>query len=318
MSERTLTRTSVLAVTAIFAICLPHWPLSEGLARAQTPALGSAGPAISLHAWDILGTAVSRVPSHLSFSAGTWLALRGPSATLRGFEGEGEVDLARHRLTAHVVAALPLMERVSIAVDVPMLLDSDGDDPREIAPSWSQAAGAGLGDLRISAKVVFVRPRTHGFGVGMTQDLTFPTATGDQALVEASVTWRTRLVLDFARTGYGVSLNVGYLVRQAAEELEPAVGDELQLAVAVQFPLLGDTLELLASNQTRTLVDHPFSGDRATENTTRAGLRLRPFSNLVITAAGGMGFGSLLGSAPWEAALQIAWEPRPGRTGGSP
>lgn len=278
-------------------------------ARADLPRLGGGYSVMSPHAWDMLDTAGSRIAGHLRFSAGTWFALRGPSVAARGFEGEGEVELVSHQLIAHLYGALPLFGRVSLAVDVPLLLDSAGDDPASIAPSWSQVSGGGLGDLRLSAKVTFWR--SHGFGVAMTQDLTFPTATGEQLFGEASVTSLTRLVLDFSAGGYGVALNVGYRVREPAEELEPAVGDELQLAVGVQLPLVGDTLELLVSNQTRTLAAHAFADERATENTTRAGLRVRPFSNLVITAAGGMGFGSLIGSSPWEAALHLAWEPRP-------
>jgi len=290
-----------LAVTLLFGI----WGVTA--ARADNPKLNVDDFAPSPHAGDILDILATRVPGHLDYSGGAWFAYRQAPLVARGFEGEGEVELVSDQLVGDLQFALPLLGVASIGVNLPVLLYSSGDDPATVNPEWSQVSGAGLGDLRLSAKVRFWGGG-NGLGLGAAQDITLPTSVGDKLLGAEMPGGLTRLIFDYGCGGFVLALNAGYLVRKAATEFVPSVGDELVIAGGVKIPISGSGLELLLSNQTRTLVDDPFSGERATANSTRGGLRIRPFSNLVVTAAGSAGFGSLAGSAAWEGILQIGWE----------
>jgi hypothetical protein len=280
------------------------------LAWADNPAINTDDFLPSPHARDILDVNTTRAAKHLQYSGGIWFTYRQSPLVVQGFLGEGEVELVGAQLVGNLQFAMPLFGRASVGVDLPTLLYTAGDEPSQVNPDWSQLSGAGLGDLRLSAKVRFWGDGKRGLGVGAAQELTLPTSVGDKLLGSDAPTSTTRLVVDYQCTGFVLALNGGYLVRKAATDFTPSVGDEVLMGAGLQIPLLRDVLQLLLTNQTRTLASDPFAATRATANSTRGGLRIRPFRNLVVTAAGAVGFGALAGSAAWEGMLQIAWEPR--------
>ncbi|MFH1529683.1 MAG: transporter [Pseudomonadota bacterium] len=293
-----------MALVTIFCVC------AGPLAHAGNPKINVDDFQPSPHAGDILDTVTTRVGPHLGVSGGVWFTYRKDPLVAVGFEGEGEVALVGDQLVGDLQVALPLFGLASVGIDLPVLLHSAGGDPALVNPAWTQVAGAGLGDLRLSFKAKFWDNHNKGFGLGVAQDLTLPTSVGDKLFGADAPTSVTRLILDYQIKGFIVALNVGYLARKAAREFTPPVSDELLLGIGLRIPILRDRLELLLSSQTRTLVDSAFTGERSLATAIRGGLQVRAGSDLMIGVAGGAGFGDLAGSAAWEAMLHVAWEPR--------
>lgn len=301
-------RTKMFGKSAVVLMC-SMLVLAALPARAENPQINMDTYMPSVHAWDNQDILTTRIAKPWDFNAGLWLAYRNKALNIGA--GDEDSQLLQHQLVADIYGAIAIGNIFSIGLDLPVFFVSKGDKPAAVLGSLTQTEGASLGDLRLSAKIKFWKNDNKGIGVGLAQDITFPTATGDKMTGEDSLTSRTNLILDYHKSGWGLALNVGYLLRKNETAVVPTIGDELLLGLGVQIPLVCDTLELLISSSTRTLVGSPFSDSDSVGSALRGGLRIRPWKGLLITAAAGPGFGNLAGTAKWEAMLNLGWEPRP-------
>lgn len=282
----------------------------SSLARAQNnPNVNMDDFVPSVHAWDNLGVSSTRIDKGVTPSAGMWLTYRKNALSMQGAAGGAQV--LSDQLVADFTGAISLFGWASIGLDIPVFFMSNGDDPTALGANLVQADGASLGDIRLSAKVKFWDNGNKGVGLGLVQDLSLPTATGDNFTGEDTVASRTNLVLDYNKNGWSAALNLGYFARSDAEEFLPAIGDELLIGAGLVIPILCDDLEVLLTSNTRTYASDPFAGENYTAVNFLAGLKVRPLDGLVLTAAGGSGYGTMPGNPEWQAMLNIGFERKP-------
>lgn len=300
-------RTRLVTLFAVLAVALTAAP-----AYADNPNVNMNDFVPSVHAWDIGNILTTRIMPEFGISGGLWLTYRKNALNVEAPTATGESQLVSDQLVGDFYAAIPIAKILSVGVDIPVFFVSSGDDPSAVVSSLQQADGASLGDIRLSGKVKFWDNKNVGFGVGLGQDLTLPTATGDKFTGEDSLTSTTKLLLDYNKQGWSVAANIGYFIRKnESGTLEPEIGDELHLGLGVQVPLICDRLDLIATNQTRTFAGDMFATEAHTSSAFLGGLRVRPFMGLVLTGMGGASLGTMPGTPEWQAMLNIGWEARP-------
>jgi len=291
-----------------------RWLAMLNLAILASPAL-AANPEVNLndfmpsvHAWDVANIMTSRIAPHLKLSGGLWFSYRKDSWAIE--TPLGTTQVMSDQVIAEFYGALPLAGLVSLGVGLPVFLTAGGDQPGVGFGGFTQASGAAFGDLRLSAKLRFWKKRKKGFGLGLAQDLTFPTASGAKYGGEASVTWKSTLILDWGHRGWVVALNVGYLLRKNDYQVIPIIADELNLGVGLQVPLICDRLNLLVSWNTRTPAASPFSSQNAVGSLLLGGLKVRMWKGLHAGLIFGGGLGHLYGIPKGQISLNISWEPK--------
>lgn len=266
----------------------------------------------SVHAWDIGNILTTRIAPDFTISGGLWLTYRKNALSVAGPTVAGDAQLVSDQLVGDLYAAIPFAKIISVGVDIPVFFVSSGDDPSSVVASMQQADGASLGDIRLSGKVKFWNNKNVGIGVGLAQDISVPTATGDKFTGEDTVTSNTKLLVDYSKQGWSVAANIGYFARKnESGTLEPAMGDEMQMGIGVQVPIICDRLEALGTNLTRTYAGAMFESEAHTSSAFLAGLRARPFMGLVLIGMGGASLGTMPGTPEWQAMLNVGWEPLP-------
>jgi len=182
--------------------------LFAGPARAANPEVNLNDFNPSLHAWDVANIMTTRIAPSLRFSGGMWFTYRRDPWSVD--TASGNIKVLRNQVLMEFYAALPIADLLSVGFGMPINLHSSGDDPMGALGTFTKASGGSFGDLRLSAKVKFWKNKNKGFGLGLAQDFTFPTASGQVYAGEASLTWKTSLIFDYARKGLIVALNLGY------------------------------------------------------------------------------------------------------------
>ena len=144
----------------------------------SSPALAQKNPHInmddyvpSVHALDPLSIVTTRIQPGWTPTGGLWMTYRKNALTIAGETAEAQV--VKNQLVGEFYGALSLKGWASVGLDVPVFFVSNGDNPAGIADSLSQAQGASLGDIRLSAKVKFWDNGNKGFGMGLLQDVTY-------------------------------------------------------------------------------------------------------------------------------------------------
>lgn len=175
-------------------------------------------------------------------------------------------DLIEDRLDLHLLGSVAIFDSLEVGVDLPVTAwQSNGFDrlDREGFPDAHPAA-AGLGDVRLLAKVRLVSEEQAPVGVAIVAEARLPTGREDAFLGERGVMLAPRAVIE--RT-FGESFRLGfeggYRMRpDAGQYLQLYVGDELTLALAGSLrvaPTWTAYAELLAATPSRA----PFTSRSA-------------------------------------------------------
>ena len=294
----------IFPISLILALMLLSTP-----AQAANPEANLNDFHPSVHAWDIANIYTTRVAPSFKLSGGLWFTYRKDALRIAN-PGGGETQLISDQVVTDFYVAIPFANILSVGLNLPLFLTSSGVTPGAVFPDFTKVSGASLGDLRLSAKVKFWNNKNRGIGLGLTQDLTFPTATGATFSGERSVTSKTSIIFDWtSRSGIVLALNVGYLVRKNEEGLTPNIADELHFGIGAQFPLVCDRLDLFLTNNIRTPAASPFGSKYEVGSLLQVGLKVRVWKGLFISAMGGGGLGYMYGLPSMQFSLNVAWEP---------
>jgi len=179
-------KTMKLQLSAALFLALV-WTSSAAFAQ-NNPNVNMDDFSPSVHAWDTLGVGATRIDEGITPSAGLWTTYRRNALKVVG--GGTDAALIQNQLVGDFYGALSILGWASIGLDVPVFFMSDGESPTAVASNLSQADGASLGDIRVSAKVKFwdngngcgsfqstlLTTLRFGLRVGIMTDGTFPSA----------------------------------------------------------------------------------------------------------------------------------------------
>jgi outer membrane protein OmpA-like peptidoglycan-associated protein len=258
----------------------------------------------SVHAWDHANVMGTRIQDGLQYSSGLWFAYRKNAFSV---QGKAAGQLVSSQVVGDVYMGTSLFGWGSVGIDLPIFFATSGETA---ANGLVGASGAALGDLRLSLKGKFWQNGNTGFGLGLAQDITFPTSTGNNYTGEEGVSSTTTLIADYNWKGWSGALNVAYFARPDVKGFDPEFEDELRISAAIVAPIICDRLDVLATTQTRTPISEAFAGKEYVAMNVLAGARVWPFEKWVFTALGGSGVGTLPGNPSWQVMVNLGYEER--------
>ncbi len=276
----------------------------------------------SVHPGDLLGVQTSAMTEAWQFLAGAYFSYTQLPLRIVNEDGDNLFENVSYQFMADVLLGINLFSFLDIGVDVPVLMVGSGQEPPAASGLEKVKSGA-LGDVRLGLKGMFLRPDpTGGFGLGLAEDIAFPTATGRNFVGDDGFSFTTQLVADYYARGWRVALNAGYLARTKKVAIlpgeilpagaeSPKTYDEIVMGLGGQIPIICGMLEGMVTAESRTKATSPFSSQEVTALDLMAGMKFH-YKSLAVTAAGGAGVMKAVGSPKMRFALGVAYEPSTG------
>ncbi len=230
---------------------------------------------------------------------------------VRNADGDRIYNIVGYQASMHVFGAFGLFEFLEIGADLPIILGQSGDTIPTI-PSFNvgaASAGAGVGDVRLSAKLRFFETNTEaepgGAAMALVVEGFFP--TGDQDVYQGE-DWRvapTLVIEGITDTQHRVALNVGVTYRQETEFAGLSVGSTFDWGFAAEFvseyvhvvPEIRGSVVLTADQI--GLEEIPMEADLS--------LRFLPTEQLQIQVGGGVGLFQGFGAPDFRVLLGASW-----------
>jgi outer membrane protein OmpA-like peptidoglycan-associated protein len=253
----------------------------------------------SLHAGDTLAIRTANMPDKWGWGVGAWLDYGYKPLAI-----EDGPDLVTHLFLARLYGQLSFTDWLSVGLEVPLaVVNGPG------------ATNFALSDVRLGLKARILGGNGRGFGLALSQDLTFPTATKDIYVGDELVTGTTNVILDYSKSGWNVALNLGFRLKKPVDFVVNGLpvhtsGHQLLLGAGLVAPLVCGKLEALGTIEFRTALTNPFKSEYDNQIDLLAGLRGH-VNGVVLTAAAG---GSPLkgyGGPAVQGVLQIGYEGKP-------
>lgn len=252
------------------------------------------------------------VPPHLTPDAQLHVEYSNDPLVFEGTPGSADTEqraLVSDQLTAHLVAALGLFDRLAVFGTMPVHLVLRGERLGE-QPS---ATGAGLGDASLGGRVRITdagAPLAAAVELGVTASTGRIPAEHAGVAGESGATVSPRLVLQWTAGPLRLMGNAGMRLRRDKVIVGLRYSDDLTYGLGAQMTLIPDRLdaqlELFGASPTEDL------GDRArTPLELLAGCRLGLPFGLSASLGGGLGLLRGVGAPDARFALRVGYRPPP-------
>lgn len=252
------------------------------------------------------------VPRHLNVVAGVAASYASePFVRRDGVTQDGSVVLpgapvVRHLAQFEALAALGLFEFLELGVAVPVAIVDRPLEADLLARSFTYETAAGVGDVRLTAKVPLLRG-----DVAVAARLVTHLPTGDAENFLGTAYWMVTpsMVLAWAPGPLTISGELGYRFRQRSALPGFEQDDEIHVAAGITVPVVRE-LELIGETQLRVGAGGRELRANEVPWEVDAGVRIWPVRGLSIEAGAGTGILAGYGAPPFRAfvALRFATE----------
>ena len=214
-------------------------------------------------------------------------------------------DLLDRRWTGHFVAAVGLLDRLELGLDLPLIIDQGGDT--SLLPQMSSLSATMLGDVQIAAKGLIWAGEHFSSALSVTAKL--PTGDVDAFAGDdgVSVTSRAIVGLDVGRIR--TAMNAGYRVRKRAMVGDLEVGDQFVAGAAASAELWPRRLWAVTEAFLAVGVQDAGVAHRPAE--WLGGLRGQIFGPWSLSAAAGLGVTQGHGAPGFRGVFSLAYSPLP-------
>ena len=247
-----------------------------------------------------------------TWALGLWLHWAQDPLVIRA-NGE-ELSLVSGQLVGHLVPSVSFLPWLRLSLDLPVHIVQTTDN-EQVVPN-NDFAGAGMGDIRFIPKFSFLNQRlgdggepANGVALALVVPVALPTGDADRLQGE-EIRVEPRLAFDWATTdGWGVGLNVGYLIRASDRLLNIEVDDMITYGLAGRIPLVTDRLALIAEIAGE-MTPGTEGQEPASDPMEVLGLVRASINDWVLGGGGGIGLIEGFGSPDFRLFLQVGYEPR--------
>ncbi len=299
---------------ALFALCAALAALVLSAAPAAAQLAEPRNFPVERFRWTfartgVLGAEWAAVPEAGSWDLGLWLGTANDPLVLYREEADGsrtEVSsLVAQRTSAALLLSYTPWRRLELGLELPLVLAQSRDERAGGSTSMlSSIAGAGLGDLRLAAKLGLLRSGRHGLDVALLASLILPSGGGDDYRGERGVAFAPELAISRQLRRTRLAINAGYRARQNASLLNLAVVDELSGVLAVAQATSART-ELALGLSLATAAESPLSADNQDHVEALAGLTWDAPGPLLLSFVGGLGLQEGFGTPDWRGVLAL-------------
>ncbi|MCA9564640.1 MAG: thrombospondin type 3 repeat-containing protein, partial [Myxococcales bacterium] len=271
-------------------------------------------PTRSLGYWNATS---GMIAPHMGIEAGLLLNY-ADSPLVLGLDQSDDVaaEIVARQLQMDLVASIGLFDRLEVGLVVPVVLYQRGDD-LSLVPS-APDPGAGVGDIRIVPKVLLFSQATEddmsGFSASFLLNTFIPTGESENFRGE-DFRIEPRFALEYGiPTGdrtTRIALNLGYLVRPAADYVVLEVDDAITWSVAASIPIPSIPLSIVpeVSGEISPLADTFTVQESPAEATL--GLKYLINEMVLIEAGASLGLGEGYETPLWRGIFGVSYVHRP-------
>ena len=297
----------VVSIALAFATVL----FTTSLAQSQDFELNRFHPATSPRG-DYITVHAGNADLERDWAIGFWAHWSHDPLVIR--VGDDELSLISDQVAGHLVPSYSPLPWLRLSLDLPFYMLQNTDN-EEAVPN-NDFGGAGLGDLRFIPKFSVINRRLgepgetlSGPALALLIPVAFPIGNGNRLQGE-EIRFEPRLAFDYATyDGWGIALNVGYLVRPADRLLNIEINDMITYGLAGRAPLVRDKLAFIAevSGEMTPGTEGDYSASDPLE--LWGMVRATP-GDWVIGAGAGPGLIDGFGAPDYRVFLQLGYEPR--------
>jgi OmpA-OmpF porin, OOP family len=214
----------------------------------------------------------------------------------------------------HAGASLALWDRLLLSLSLPVALVQSGEAPSAGRFTFASPTSPQVGDLRLGARIRLVGEDGAPFQLGGSVDVHAPTAPASSFAGEPGVRLSPRVIAggEVARFVWSAALGLDFHAEPNPTTLTwgAAIGvrlgiDRAQISVEVSgaTPVQASFFDL--DPQTR------IARGLASNVELHAGLKVRVYRSLFVSAGAGPGLTDAVGTPSFRALGAVAWAPRP-------
>jgi hypothetical protein len=304
---RRLSSSSVVVVLSLLALASPSaaqdQPADERSFDVQLfhPPIGPGG-FITLDS--------ARVPGHKQFGLSLFTNYqRSPfSIDVESDRPElaGRFDVVHHQIASELTAAVGILDMFEVGVGIPLTLYLAGTDYTPMGQPDTKLTAAGIGDIRIQAKVHLgaVGPN-RALAFALAPGFTLPTGDGQKFLGEKTVTGWLKGIGELTADRLRAGLMFGFFGRGTTHNFKAELGNQLLYTAALEYRLHRDAALLGEYNGRVGSLEFVDANPSEIDIGMRVGLPHR----FALTFGGAAGLSKAIGSPQFRAFLGIGWAP---------
>jgi outer membrane protein OmpA-like peptidoglycan-associated protein len=231
------------------------------------------------------------------------------------YQNPGEHELGAvvsDQLFLHVAAGIGLWDRLGVSVDFPVALLARGENPTTPSTgTFRSPSGAGVGDLRLGARVRIVGRARSAFTLGVAGYLWLPTGQQSKFAGDGAVHGLPALVLAGESGRFAYAVNAGVALRSSRTFANTTLDHQLVFAGAAGLLLAERKLQVGPELYGSSVMAGSDAFQRGTTNLEGIlGARYR-VGAFVLGAGAGPGFTHGLGTPALRAVASVAFAPEP-------
>jgi len=209
----------------------------------------------------------------------------------------------------HLGVSVGLWRRLTLSVDLPLALITEGDSPSAGGLSVESPSGASLGDLRLGARLRLAGAPRGPLQLGIGGYVWLPTGNEDDFTGDGSVRGLPNVVLSGQASALVYALHGGILIRESKQFAETALGSEFAFGGGLGILVAEEKLQIGPELYGTTTLEDGFSRD-TTNLEALLGVKVR-VGPMVLGAAAGPGLSRGLGTPTMRGVLSLAFVPEP-------
>lgn len=247
----------------------------------------------------VLSVESGRVVPHREAVGAAWLGhANDPLVLHRLGDGRRVASLVGGRTSGALSAAVGILDRAQLAIEVPVILHQSRQSGAVTPPS---VTGFGFGSLRLVPKVGLLEAGRHGLDLAVLAGVNVP--LGGQDFVGSELAVQPELAASRSFGAVRLAANLGATIRDEATLLDARLGNELSAQVGAAYalaPRFGLPLEAGLALAAAVSASDPFGRSDETSAELRGYGAFDPIPALRLLAGGGLGLEPGWGTPDWR------------------
>ncbi|MCX5746778.1 MAG: DUF4215 domain-containing protein, partial [Proteobacteria bacterium] len=247
----------------------------------------------------VIGVESGAVQEDFSIDANAWFGYANNPLIVVDGNGTRQGALVTGRTTSNLSAAISLLGRLELGVEIPVILDQGS--ATATADMLPAPQSTGFGDIRFIPKVSLVKSADLGVDVAIIPAVTVPSGGSADYRGDDGVTFAPEVAASKRIGDLRIAANAGYRMRKRAELNNLAVDDELFGQAGVSY--MSAPMELSGALAFATAARSPFGDAALTYAELQGAATIHVLDSVAAAIIGGIGLDHGFGTPDFRVVL---------------